>query len=188
MATVALYPSTGPQITSSYDGATSSTFTANGVPDGTVWVAVLPTNPSASAAWATVSSVTTPQITAASVPIVDAPTLTAIASTLPSLGTKGVSATLTHVVLQLTHQGTPYAGVEVTGGTAGGVVAYDVATGTYSDSATATGAQGTALVLDASLSPGFATLTVTDPSTHKSWPVTLLTGTGAVTLVSVELD
>jgi hypothetical protein len=184
-AKIALYFMTSPEIDATYGGMGPSTFDLKSVPNGKAWVAVV--DQSMSGVWSTVSPLSLPQITAVALPVIDQSVVTSIASSLPTVQAKGVSQSLAHVVLLLQHAGAPYKGVTVSGGTGGGLVAYDLGPGTYSDTATATGAAGTVLLFDTNLS-SYATITITDPALSKSWPVTVLTGAGTITLASFDLE
>src|SRR5262249_40103346 len=146
---------------------------------GKAWIVVNDASMGASGVWSTVSSISVPQISSITVPVVDQALVTSIAGSLPSVAAKGVSTKSAHVVLLLQHAGAPYKGAQVSGATGGAVVAYDSGPGTYSDTATATGAAGTVLLFDTSLS-GMTSVTITDPALNKSWPVPLLTGAGAI--------
>jgi hypothetical protein len=185
-ASIAIYPSKGNQINAGYGGSSGTTFDAQNLPAGKAWLFVEDQSMGASGVWSTVSSLTLPQIGTVALPVIDQALVTGIAATLPTVMAKGVSTTASHVVLLLTHAGAPYKGVQVTGGSGGALIAYTGA-GTYSDSATTTGTAGVALLFDTSLS-GLATITVTELTSMKSWPVEVLTGAGAITLASADLE
>jgi hypothetical protein len=184
-AKIAVYSMLGAEIDATYGGTAGPTFDAKSVPSGKAWIAVL--DQSSASVWSTVSGLDLPQITSVVVPVIDHTVITNIVATLPTVQAKGVSPTLAHVVLLLQHAGSPFKGVTVSGGMGGGMVAYDTGPGTYSDAATATGAAGTVLLFNTTLS-SYATITITDPALSKSWPVTVLTSGGLVTLASFDLE
>ncbi len=186
-ANIAVYPAEGSEINVSYGGAAGTTFDAKNVAAGKAWLFVQDQTMGASSVWSTVSSVSVPQITSVTLPVVDQSLVTTLASKLSSVQAKGVSSSAAHVVLLITHAGAPYQGVQVSGGAGGAIVVYDTGTGTYSDTATATGSAGTVILFDANLS-GAATITLADPAKAKSWPVSVLTGTGAFTMASFDLE
>jgi hypothetical protein len=184
-AKIALYSMVGSEIDTTYGGTAGPSFAAKSVPSGKAWILVQ--DQSMASVWSTVSALDLPQLTSVALPVIDRTVFTTIAATLPNVQTKGVLPTLAHVVLLLQHAGSPYAGVKVSGGAGGGVVVYDTGPGTYSDAATATGAAGTVLLFDTTLS-SYATITISDPALSKSWPITVLTGGGLVTLASFDLE
>jgi hypothetical protein len=184
-AKIALYSMMGAEIDTTYGGMGGPSFDAKSVPSGKSWIAVQ--DQGSQSVWSTVSALDLPQITSVAVPVIDQTVITNIVATLPTVQAKGVSPTLAHVVLLLQHAGAPYKGVKVSSGTGSGVVVYDTGPGTYSDAATATGAAGTVLLFDTTLS-SYATITITDPALSKSWPVTVLAGGGLVTLASFDLE
>jgi hypothetical protein len=184
-AKVALYSMMGAEIDTTYGGMGGPSFDAKSVPSGKAWIAVL--DQSMQGVWSTVSALDLPQITSVVVPVIDKTVFTNIVATLPTVQAKGVSPTLAHVVLLLQHAGAPYKGVHVSGGTGSGEVVYDTGPGTYAEAATATGAAGTVLLFNTTLS-SYATITITDPALPKSWSVTVLTGGGLVTLASFDLE
>ncbi len=89
-------------------------------------------------------------------------------------------------MLVLTLAGQPYSGLQVTGGSAGGTVVYDIGPGTYSDSATVTGSGGTIIFFNAAGS-GMTTITVTSMQLTKSFPLSVYTAAGAVTVAGFDL-
>ena len=185
-ATVKVYPAVGSEIDVPFAG-TPPTFDAKNVAAGKAWFFVQDQSMGASGIWSTVSSVTVPQISSVVLPVIDAALVTSIASTLPAVQAKGVSQKSAHVVLLLQHGGAPYKGVQVSSGGGGAIVAYDIGQGLYSDAATSTGAAGTVILFDTSLS-GLASITITDTALAKSWPVSVLTGAGAFTLATFDLE
>jgi hypothetical protein len=184
-ATLSVYPAAGSQIDAPYGGTSGPSFDLKNVPLGNAWVAVK--DESMSGVWSTVSSLSVPQLSSVAVPVVDQMLLTTVTNALPSVKAKGLKTTLAHVVLFVQHGGMPYKGVKATAGTGGALVAYDTGPGTYSDTATATGAAGVVLLFNTSLS-GIAMVTIADPALQKSWQVSLLSGAGFVTLTSADLE
>jgi len=101
--------------------------------------------------------------------------------------TGGLNTAASHVVLQLTQNGTPYAGLTVTSGSGSAVVAYDTGGCSYGGT-TSTGTGGTIILFNSGLS-GPVTITVMDTTTMQTFPLpTLLTAQGAVTLATAALD
>jgi hypothetical protein len=185
-ATIVIQPASGPQITALYGGSNGTTFTASNVPAGLAWVEVQDQSGGGAMIWNTISPVIMPQIAPIVLPAVDQGTMTNVVSNLPSVQAKGVSTFASHVVLMLQFNGAPYKGLQVTNGAGGAIVIYDTGPGSYSDSNTATGIAGTIILFDSSLT-GPATITLTDPTLMKSYMVTVMTATGAVTLASFDL-
>jgi hypothetical protein len=186
-ASIVVQPASGSQITVPYGGTAGTSFDAMSVPAGPAWVYVADQSMGGAGIWSTISPVSVPQLAPIVLPVVDQGIFANVASSLPSVQLRGVSAGAAHVVLILQHQGAPYQGVQVTGGSAGAVVVYDTGPGVYSDQATATGTGGTIILFDAGLS-GLSTIQLTDPLAMKTYSVAVFTATGAVTLASFDLE
>jgi hypothetical protein len=181
-ATIQVYPSAGNEQSASYGGSSGASFTVKDLASGTAWLAVV----DASGVWSTVSSVTAPQISSVTIPVIDDALVTSVAATLPSVQAKGVSATASHVVLFVTKSGAPASGISVSGTPGGAIVAYDTGSGTYSDTATATGSAGVVLLFDATLG-GMTSITLEETGSQSTWKVPIFTGSGVVTVASASL-
>jgi hypothetical protein len=187
LANIVITPASGPQITASYGGTAGPTFTAANIPAGLAWVAVQDQSNGGAQIWSTISAVTMPQIASIVLPAVDTGMLMNVASNLPNVQAKGLSTFTSHVVLMLSFNGTPYKGLQVTGGSGGAVVVYDAGPGIYSDQNMATGTGGTVILFDAGL-PGMATISLYDPTLMRTYPVTVMTAAGTVTLAAFDLQ
>jgi hypothetical protein len=158
------------------------------VPVGVSWLLVQDLSNGAAGIYSTFSAATLPVVPSLTLPVVDQSVLTSIASNLPNLTLQGgVSPLAAHVVLTLTQNDAPAAGISLTGGAGGGEVVYDIGPGTFSETATATGSGGTIIVFNAGLQ-GPDTITLTNAATMASYTVPVETGHGVVTLVSLDLD
>jgi hypothetical protein len=187
LASIVIQPATGPQIVAPYGGTNGTTFTATNVPAGLAWVEVRDESQGGAGIWSTITALTMPQISSVTLPVVDEGTLTNLASNLPNVGAKGpLSTQASHVVLMFRFNGTPYKGLQVTGGTNGAVIVYDTGPGNYSDQTMATGTAGTVILFDSGLT-GPATISLTDPTMMKTYQVTAMTAQGAVTLAAFDL-
>jgi hypothetical protein len=181
-AKISFYPMGASQIDATYG---SMGFDVKNVAAGKAWLVVQ--DQSMAGVWPTISGLDVPQPLSVTLPLIDQTLVKNIANALPTVAAKGVSAASAHVVLLLQHAGAPYKGVHVSGGVSGIPIAYDTGSGTYSDTATSTGTAGTILLFDTGLS-SFAMITLTDPAVSRSWPVTVLTAPGAITLASFDLE
>lgn len=186
-ANIVIQPASGPQIMVPYGGMNPTTFDAMSVPAGLSWIYVQDQSGGASGIWSTVSAVNVPQLAPIVLPVVDQQLFTSVAAGLPSVQLKGVSTQAAHIVLLLQHQGAPYKGVQLTSGSAGATVVYDIGPGTYSDQATATSTGGTILLFNAGVT-GLTTISLTDPALMKTYQVALFTATGAVTIAGFDLE
>jgi len=171
-----------------YGGSTGTTFTLQGLPSGATWFEVEDTTPGGgSGVISTFSFAKVPVAGNFALPVLDLATLQNIGDTLPTVSVTGVSLSAAQVVL-VVRQGTGfYKGLSVTGGTAGGKIAYDNGNGVYSDSSTETGAAGTVIVFNAGLA-GSVDITVTDAALQKSWTIPIEAAPGVATLAYVDLS
>lgn len=169
-----------------YGGANGTTFTFKGLESGPQWFLVEDQSGGAADIFSTFSYQDVPTIPALTLPVVDAPTLRTIANALPSVAPSGVSNLAAHVILFVTEAGTPKSGVKISGGSGGGQVAYDFGAG-YSDSASATGVNGVAILFNAGLS-GTAPITLLDTATNKAHSTHVEAAAGAVTLAAIALQ
>jgi hypothetical protein len=114
--------------------------------------------------------------------------LTGITKLLPSLTATGASSTGAHVVLLLIDKNTynPLKGMLVTGGQAGARVVYDVGPGAYDESATSTGAGGTAILFNSGLN-GLVGIQLNDTTNLNPHTVQVRAQQGAVTVARVAL-
>jgi hypothetical protein len=178
-------------ITTPYGGLTvpPTSFTLLNVPAGLTWFFVQDTSNGGSGALSTLSQAQVPALTAVPLPVIELGVMTSIANSLPSLAANGVSTLGSQIILVLTHLNNPYKGVAVSGGAGGAKIVYDLGPGTYTDTGTATGAAGTVILFNASLS-GLAVVTLTDtlatPMTQ--YQVAVQTALGAATLVRMDLE
>jgi hypothetical protein len=168
-------------------GVSTPSFDLVNVPAGPSWLLVQDLSNGAAGIFSTFSAYTLPVVPSVTLPVLDQSVLTNIASNLPNLATHGgVSTAAAHVVLMVTQNNAPAAGISVTGGAGGGEVVYDVGPGTFSEMTTATSTGGTIIIFNAGLQ-GPDTITLTNASTNTNYSVPVETGQGVVTLVSLDL-
>lgn len=175
----------GTSATTPYGSTTGTLFDFAAIPSGATWLLVEDTSGGAGGVLSTFSYAELPVLPSIVLPVVDKGTLDGVASSLPSVAATGVSTQAAQVILFVSKGGAPFAGAKVSGGSGNAQIAYDAGAG-YSDSATSTGPNGTAILFNASLA-GKATLQVTDTATAKTWSFDVQTGPGSATLAAIEL-
>jgi hypothetical protein len=158
-ATVVAPGASGSDVTA--DFAPGTGFTIHGVASGATWFLVKDPTAGGSGIFSTFSLQHAPS-TSLVLPVMDRTVLAGIASALPTATT--LDPGRAHLVVFVDRGGQPLAGATLAGGAFGGTLAYDEGAGFYSSSATATGAAGIVLILNASApGQGTATIHVADP-------------------------
>jgi hypothetical protein len=181
-----LAPGPSGNVTAQYGGSVGTTFDLPGVNSGVDWVLVQDASGGGSGILSTYSPVSLPSTSPIALPVLDAGLLTNIASNLPTVSAKGVSSLAAQVILIVTHQGAPYKGLAVTGGTGGAEIAYDIGPGAYSDQTMSTSTGGTIILFNAGIA-GSQLITLTDTSTMMSYGITIQAATGAATIAAIEI-
>lgn len=171
--------------TAPYGGAAGTTFNFTGIPSGPTWFLAEDASGGTAGVISTFSRSDLPVLPSLAIPLVDRGTLENIALSLPTLALTGVSSQLAHVILFVNRGGAPSAGASVATGTGNAQIVYDFGSG-YSDSATATGSLGIAILFNASLT-GESSILITDNATNKTYTATVQAGLGAATMAGIEL-
>lgn len=184
-ATIFALPNAGGMYSAPYGGSNGTTFDLKNIPSGPAWLLVQDDTGGTSGIISTLSFAKLPVLSGFALPVIDLGVLTTIATGLPTVSAKGVSTLAAQVILFVQKNGVPKKGIAVTGGSAGGQIAYDSGA-SYSDSAAATSAGGTVILFNAALA-GLSTITLTDQATTTTYAVDVQAAPGAATIVTVEL-
>lgn len=184
-ATITAPSAQGADVSAPFGGAAGSTFSLKGVATGVQWFFVKDETGGATQVFSTWSPVLLPSAQAISLPVIDLDTMTSIATSLPTVGS--LSGTAAQIVLKVTRDDLPLAGVAVTSGAGGATLAYDTGPGIYSDAATATGTGGAMILFNTSPSAsGKRTITLTDDA-MRAFVVEVPVTAGAATIAVYEL-
>ncbi|MFT3770043.1 MAG: hypothetical protein QM820_31835 [Minicystis sp.] len=185
-ATIVFLPDSGTSTSASYGGGAGTTFSFTQIPSGRAWFFVQDDTAGAAQVLSTFSYWQLPVLGTFSLPVIDLGTMQSIAANLPTVAAKGgVLTNGAQIILKVVHATLPYKGVQVTGGSGGAQVAYDSGSG-YSDTALATGAQGTIILFNSGLA-GPSSITLTDTSTQMSYGVEVQASPGGATILGVEI-
>ncbi|APR79438.1 Hypothetical protein A7982_04785 [Minicystis rosea] len=184
-ATIVALPQVGGMVSTMYGGAAGTTFSFTKIPSGPAWFLVQDDTGGTGEVLSTISFASLPVLSNFTLPIIDLGTMQNIAYSLPTVSSQGVSTLAAQVILFVYHANAPYKGVQVVGGAGGAKIAYDNGSG-YSDSATATGTNGTVILFNAGLS-SLSKIVLKDTSTQQTYEVPVQVATGAATLAGIDI-